>query len=102
MNLKEVELKLFDWAQERDLLSPERIDRQFMKIAEELGELAEAIGKDRREDIQLEIGDVFVTIALLAFQNGLSLEDCAVAAFRKIEHRKGKLINGTFVKEEDL
>jgi hypothetical protein len=30
---------------------------------------------------------------------GYSLEDCAKRAFKVIEYRKGKTINGTFIKE---
>ena len=48
------------------------------------------------------IGDVIVTLVILAEQQGLSLEECLQAAWDEIKDRKGKTVNGTFIKEEDL
>ena len=39
---------------------------------------------------------------LLMVQQGLKFNDCLDYAYNEIKDRKGKLINGTFVKESDL
>jgi NTP pyrophosphatase (non-canonical NTP hydrolase) len=76
-----------------------------MKIQEELGELASAIIK---EDIDKEIdsiGDLLVTIIILAYQRNINLKYALNVAYNEIKDRKGQLIGGSFVKEttnEDL
>lgn len=46
-------------------------------LAEELGELAQAVRKGSPEDQLHELGDVFAWLASLANQLGLSLEEAA-------------------------
>lgn len=101
-DLTDVSDALYDWAKDRNLLKPENISKQFMKMVEEVGEVSECITKNRPEDLPKELGDVFVTLVILSYQNGLDLNECAIRAFEKIKNRKGKTVNGTFVKEEDL
>ena len=48
------------------------------------------------------IGDTVVTLICIAEQLGLKFNDCLDYAYNEIKDRKGKLINGTFVKESDL
>lgn len=48
------------------------------------------------------IGDTLVTIIVLAHQLDLDVTECLGLAYEEIKNRKGKMINGTFVKEEDL
>ena len=55
-----------------------------------------------RNSLQLEFGDVLVTLIILAKQLDLNLTQCLEKAYKKIQYRKGKTINGTFVKSEDL
>ena len=76
--------------------------KQFTKATEELGEVASALCKGNTDELKLEIGDVIVTMVILAQQNGLSLTECASAAYNKISGRKGTMVDGIFVKEEDL
>ena len=101
-NLAQLETAIYQWGDDKGLLTVDRIDRQFMKMVEEVGEVAECISKGKHEDLPLEIGDVFVTLSLLAAQNGLSLTSCVKLAYDKIKGRDGKIINNTFVKNEDL
>lgn len=90
------------WAKERSLHEADP-KAQMLKLSEEVGELASAIGKDKSEnEIKEEIGDVYVVITILAMQLGLRVEDCIDLAYNKIIDRKGKMINGVFVKEDDL
>lgn len=51
---------------------------------------------------KLGIGDTLVTIIVLAHQLDLDVTECLSIAYEEIKNRKGKMINGTFVKEEDL
>ena len=46
-------------------------------LAEELGELAQAVRKGSRDEQLHELGDVLAWLASLAHQLGLSLEDAA-------------------------
>lgn len=46
-------------------------------LAEEVGELAQAVRKGTREEQLWELGDVFAWLSSLANQLGLSLEDAA-------------------------
>jgi NTP pyrophosphatase (non-canonical NTP hydrolase) len=88
-----------EWAGQRGLLSPNITHAQMLKLSEEVGELAAAIGRGTQKDIENELGDCVVVLTILAAQQGLTLEDCAVTAYNKIRHRKGKLINGVWVRE---
>lgn len=75
---------------------------QFTKVVEEVGEVASALARGNKELLQDGIGDVIVTLIILAQQHGLSLEECLEMAYNEIADRKGKTINGVFVKESDL
>lgn len=77
-------------------------DKQLIKLEEELGELAEAHNKEWPDKIKDSLGDMFVVMAIYAQQNGLSLSDCIASAYDTIKDRKGKMIDGVFVKEADL
>ena len=76
--------------------------KQFLKVVEEVGEVAAALARNDKEMLTDGIGDVVVTLIILASQNGLSLEECLQTAYNEIKGRKGKTINGVFVKESDL
>ena len=41
-----------------------------------------------------------VVLTNLAFQNNFYIEDCIDSAYKEIATRKGKMINGTFVKDK--
>ena len=74
----------------------------MVKIMEEIGELANGINKGRKEQIIDSVGDVYVVLVILCMQLGLDIKDCIKAAYDEIKDRKGKMVNGLFVKEEDL
>lgn len=84
------------------IVKPENAKTQFMKATEELGELAEGINKDKPGQIKDSLGDVLVTLILLAEDLNLNLLDCLNSAWNEIKDRKGEVKNGSFVKEEDL
>ena len=90
------------WGRERGLTEEQVSHPQMSKLMEEVGELASAINKKQPSAIRDELGDCVVVLTILAAQNGLLLEHCIEDAYNKIKNRKGKMIDGTFVKEEDL
>lgn len=76
---------------------------QFLKMMEEQGELAEALVKKQSYyDVKDAIGDVFVTLVILAQQLDTSVAECAEIAYNVIKDRQGKMVDGTFIKEADL
>jgi len=101
MNLEELKEKIEEWARSRDLheAPPEK---QMMKVVEELGELSSAIVINDEWETSDALGDVFVTLVILAMQLGFNLTYCVDEAYQEIKDRKGKMIDGTFIKEDDL
>lgn len=87
------------WADERGLLKAENAPRQMLKLMEEVGELAGAMAKNKPGDIVDAIGDIQVVLIILSKQLGYNYEQCLVDAYNVIKERKGKLINGVFVKD---
>lgn len=71
---------------------------QTLKVQEESGELCKAILKDDEPTIKDGIGDTIVTLILLAEIQGYSLEECLLIAWNEIKSREGKVVNGTFIK----
>jgi len=90
------------WGKARNLIEGSTPEKQFVKLMEELGELAHGMAKGRIAEISDGIGDAVVVLTLLAEQHGLSIEECIEAAWNEIKDRKGRMINGIFVKEADL
>ena len=93
--------KVEQWVIDRNLHTQDP-KVQMCKTMEELGELAKAINKGDKEKQMDGIGDTVVTLIFIAEQLGLKFNDCLDYAYNEIKDRKGKLINGTFVKESDL
>ena len=87
------------WANERGLLKPENQLQQMGKMVSEVGELCDAIIEDDKNGQIDGIGDVLVTLIILANQLGYDIEDCLEVAYNEIKNRKGETINGTFIKE---
>ena len=89
-----------DWAGERGLYSKGDTKTQFCKLMEEAGELGRAILKDDNPEFKDAIGDMVVVLTNLAHLGGTTIEDCIDAAYDVISKRTGKMVNGTFVKDE--
>jgi NTP pyrophosphatase (non-canonical NTP hydrolase) len=89
------------WATERGLNNANPT-KQMLKLIEEVGELAEGLAKDRPDAIKDGIGDAYVVLTILAMQVGTSIEECVRVAYEEIKDRKGKLVNGVFIKNEDI
>lgn len=93
---------IIQWGYVRNIISPKNMPKQFMKVTEELGELAEGINKDNQGQIEDSLGDILVTLIILSRDLNVDLLDCLRGAYDVIKDRTGKTVNGVFVKEEDL
>src|SRR5699024_1884456 len=102
MNFEELHELIIDWAYERNIIDAKKTSKQFMKVTEELGELAEGINKDNQGQIKDSLGDILVTLIILSKDLDVDLLDCLRGAYDVIKDRTGKTVNGVFVKEEDL
>lgn len=120
MNFEELKTNVEEWADDKNLLHEENADKQFMKFIEEvfefktemdylcrIGQSSEEVYSDyeqieTQENMKLEMGDIFVTLIILCNQLGIDCAECLQLAYDKISKRKGKTVNGLFVKEEDL
>lgn len=94
--------RVVDWAEARNIFSPtdgSDAKSQMLKCVAEIGELADAINKGDHDDIKDGIGDVLVTLILTSEFSDLTLLECLAAAYDEIKDRKGKMVNGVFVKE---
>jgi len=92
--------KIRDWAGERGLYTKGDKKTQFCKLMEEAGELGRAVLKDDQPEFIDAIGDMVVVLTNMAHLGGTTIEECIDAAYKVISKRTGKMVNGTFVKDE--
>ena len=103
MSLYKLEENVIFWAKDRGLLdniTPLDKATQALKCVSEVGEFANHAA--RGSCIKDDIGDILVTLIINAAINDTSIEECLALAWDEIKDRKGKKINGVFVKEADL
>tara|TARA_Y100000401_G_scaffold88701_1_gene74213 strand:- start:1 stop:762 length:762 start_codon:yes stop_codon:yes gene_type:complete len=89
-----------NWATVRGLYDGGNTFTQYVKLQEEAGELAKALLQSDHDEINDAIGDMVVVLTNMAHLHGTEIEDCIDAAYNEIAGRTGKMINGTFVKDE--
>jgi NTP pyrophosphatase (non-canonical NTP hydrolase) len=92
---------VLNWAADRNLIEGSTPQAQFLKTVSEIGELADNLNKRRYEAAKDDIGDVLVTLIIIAEQIGTDLDDCLEVAWQSIKDRKGVMRNGVFIKEGD-
>lgn len=105
MKYEELQEKVMKWANDRNIFENSNAIKQISKTQEELDETLDALTRlGKGEEAILEvvdgIGDMMVTIILLAKMVGLDSVDCLADAYDEIKDRKGKMVNGLFVKEK--
>jgi len=88
-----------EWADERGLYENGDAKTQALKLVEEVGETCRAILKEDHDEVVDGIGDCVVVLTNLAELVGVPIEICIEAAYDEIKNRKGKMANGTYVKE---
>ena len=92
--------KIAEWHHQRNLIDGSTDQAQFLKLIEEVGELAGNLA--RGKDISDDIGDIIVVLINIAERNHLTIEECMLVAYNDIKDRKGKMIDGVFIKEVTL
>ena len=92
--------KIRAWAKVRGLYDKGNTYVQYVKLQEEAGELAKALLKSDHDEVNDAIGDMVVVLTNLAHLHGTEIEYCIEDAYNVISKRTGKMINGTFVKDE--
>jgi len=97
--MSDLENQILAWAEEKGIFNNGSPLAQAIKTTEEAVEVLLAVHKGNREAILDELGDVYVTIILQAKMQGASIEECGEIALKKISKRKGKMVNGIFVKD---
>ena len=86
------------WATEKGIYKTGDSRTQYVKLMEEAGELAQALLKNDETEVIDAIGDMVVVLTNLAKLRGHNIEDCITSAYSVIKDRQGKMVNGTFVK----
>jgi len=100
MKFETLEAQVIDWAKARKIIPNATSQTQLLKTVSELGELADALIKGDREGVIDGLGDVLVTLIIVAEKEELDLVTCLNSAYQEIKDRKGTLMpNGCFVKE---
>lgn len=102
MNLIELEQATIEWAAARNLVEGSEPKTQTLKLGSEFGELCDNIAKGRHEAAKDDIGDMIVVLTIIAKQIGTDLTECLQTAYDDIKDRKGRMVNGTFIKESDI
>lgn len=122
MTFEELKELVLEWADDKDLLHSENADVQFGKFIEEVFEfkfemetaknyedacehlkiLGTFVKNRIKRNMMLEMGDIFVTLIILCEDLEIDPVVCLSMAYEKISKRKGKTINGQFIKSEDL
>lgn len=99
--------KIREWAKNKGIYEKGDINTQTLKLIEECGELCKScIHNDKKEFIDA-IGDCVVVLTSIAelgkkhFKDeNITIENCVKEAYNVINKRKGKMENGTFIKEK--
>jgi len=93
------EQQILQWAAQRGLLTQANPIAQAAKTIEEASELLTATVKSDLTGVIDGIGDVWVTLVILAAQHGLDMAQCQAHAWDQIKDRTGRTEHGLFIKE---
>ena len=74
--------------------------KKRLKLIQEMGELSDNVCKGR--DIRDDLGDMLVVMINIMKRNNIGMEECLQVAYDDIKDRKGRMVDGIFVKEDDL
>lgn len=83
-------------------------DMELLLLASSLGSMAQKIHKHIMHNetqtplVRPELVSLYSSIHAIAIHNLTTANDCLALAYEEIKDRKGKLIDGIWVKEEDL
>lgn len=100
MNLTNQFKPIVEWAEKRGIFDSATPEKQFIKLQEEIGELAIGLLKNDKELVWDSIGDCVVVLTILAEMSGLPIEKCINKAYAEISDRTGQMKDGVFVKDK--
>ena len=98
--MKQLIEKVKQWAVDKGIIDSGCPDSQMRKTLEEVMELNADIASGNLEGAKVELGDVLVTLIIQCELQGWDFEECLQLAYDKIKNRKGKMVDGQFVKEK--
>jgi len=100
MSYAQIEMRVLQWGEARNIVQNSNPMAQAIKTHEELGELFDAIASNDREAMKDAYGDILVTLVMGCATADLDLVSCFNHAYEQIKDRKGTLLpNGIFQKE---
>ena len=100
MSYANVEIKIIQWGEARQIVQNSTPFAQAIKTNEELKELFEAIEANDRAAMADAYGDILVTLIMGCATADLDLVECLEGAYNEIKDRKGHLSKeGLFIKE---
>ena len=91
--------RIKQWAADRNLIEGSTPWKQVRKLIEETEELATALHENDMVEIKDAIGDIQVVLAVMCAQLGIDIDECREIAWNEIKDRKGRMVDGVFVKE---
>lgn len=121
--------KITQWHKDRNLIDGSTNNAQFIKLFEEITELYATLNPQKDSDdigvdlvnmvgymlknnrinkapvgnnIKDDVGDINVVLMNMIEREGFTMQQCLETAWHDIKDRKGKMIDGVFVKEADL
>lgn len=116
MKYTELNSKVIEWGIDKGIFDKATPLTQLGKTQEEVNELFEGLVAQNNDlntftnskgsikftdqEIKDAIGDIGVTLILQSQMQGLDFLECIESAYNIIKGRKGKMIDGTFVKDE--
>lgn len=91
--------QVWEWFELKGLSDPVM---QMVKVQEEVGELAHEIARGHRQSPEVEdaLGDVLVTVIGMCHHLKYHPAKALATAYNEIKNRKGKVVEGSFVKDE--
>lgn len=101
MRMDQLTAKILGWANDRNLIEGSTIDKQFVKLVEEVGELAAGLARGKTDVIDDSLGDIMVIAIIMCAQRGRTPPDILEDVWNIIKDRKGKMVDGVFIKEND-
>ena len=118
--MNELIQKVISWANDRNIIQGSTAIKQLDKTSEEFNELQRAVAaipykqeyyldlgygpyaEEVYDDVDDAFGDILVTLIIAAAILKRDLPTCLEKAYDVIKDRKGRLVGGKFLKEEDL
>ncbi len=98
--MNELTTKVEQWGADKGILDNGTLISQLSKLYEEVDEVRTGIINFDREEIKDGIGDCVVVLILMARLADMSIEECLQHAYDIISKRTGRMVDGTFVKDQ--